>query len=271
MKKIAYYLAFIASFSAVNAFQSSPNFASLKPKSSVPSLLHKLNLYQGDDFDTTFGAEDVPDSQVPANEYMDLMRQPLFDWASEETGNTGLAIRLAVLYAAFFGVISFPIAGASFTEEGFLLQKIASANVGTLSILLLFILRLYSGWGYIGARLRSNRIEYEETGWYDGQMVQKSEKEKARDLFLYRSDVQPVENRIKLFTGALAATWLFSCVGLNVALNQKPVFNEYDPDLLERLVYDERAAGTAAQQSNGRPTYCNSRYYRAVANGGQGC
>jgi hypothetical protein len=25
------------------------------------------------------------------------------------------------------------------------------------------------------------------------------------------------------------------------------------------------------EQSNGRPTYCESRYYRAVANGGQGC
>lgn len=50
----------------------------------------------------------------------------------------------------------------------------------------------------------------------------------------------------------------------------KPMFNEYDPEMLKTLNYDDKRAGVAAELSNGRPTYCDSRYYRAVANGGQG-
>lgn len=55
----------------------------------------------------------------------------------------------------------FPIAGATFTQDGYLLQKIASSNVGTLGLVLLLLIRLYSGWGYAGSRLQSKVIEYE--------------------------------------------------------------------------------------------------------------
>lgn len=76
--------------------------------------------------------------------------------------------------------------------------------------------------------------------------------------------------RLKLFTLGAGALWLASCIGYNAVLSTKPVFDEYNPAMLERLRYDEKLAGVAAQQSNGRPTYCDNRYYRAVANGGQG-
>jgi len=69
---------------------------------------------------------------------------------------------------------------------------------------------------------------------------------------------------------ATAALWVASCFALNACLNAKPLFNEYDPRLLDKLVYDEKLADVAAKQSAGRPTYCDNRYYRAVANGGQG-
>ena len=46
---------------------------------------------------TTFGAEAVPEGQRPANEYLDLLNSPLFGWASEQNGDKGLGIRLAVL------------------------------------------------------------------------------------------------------------------------------------------------------------------------------
>lgn len=65
--------------------------------------------------------------------------------------------------------------------------------------------------------------------------------------------------------------WLASCIGLNVVSSMKPRFNEYDPQVLERVRYDEGFANAAAKASGGKPTYCDNRYYRAVANGGQGC
>lgn len=165
----------------------------------------------------------------------------------------------------------YPIAGATFTEEGFLLQKLAAANVGVLGLVLAILVRLYSGWGYVATRLKSKVIEFEETGWYDGNFEQKTEAEYKRDQFLYSSDVKPAVDRLKLLTLSTATLWVASCVALNAATSLKPVFNEYDPSVLDRVRYDDDFAKKAAQQSGGRPTYCDNRYYRAIANGGQGC
>lgn len=134
----------------------------------------------------------------------------------------------------------------------------------------MILLRIFSGWSYIGSRLTSTVIEYEESGWYDGDIETKSPSEQLRDELLYEEKVQPVVERLKLFTFSAAGLWVASCIGYNVALSAKPVFDEYDPAVLERLRYDEKLAGVAAEQSGGRPTYCDSRYYSAVANGGQG-
>lgn len=120
-------------------------------------------------------------------------------------------------------------------------------------------------------RLKSKVIEYEETGWYDGDFEEKSDAEKARDLFLYRSDVKPVEERLQKFAIGVGAAWVASCLALNVATSSNPLFNQYDPKMLETLTYDDKVAEIVQKQSNGRPTYCENRYYRAVANGGQGC
>ncbi len=55
--------------------------------------------------ETTFGAENVPADFRPSNEYLNLVRQPTFGWASQECGDAGLAIRLAFVYAGFFFLV----------------------------------------------------------------------------------------------------------------------------------------------------------------------
>lgn len=101
-------------------------------------------------------------------------------------------------------------------------------------------------------------------------MEPKTESEIKRDNFLYQSDVKPACDRLKLFTLTTAALWLGSCIALNATLTMKPLFNEYDPTVLQRVRFDEDFAKEAAEASGGKPTYCNSRYYSAVA-GGKGC
>jgi hypothetical protein len=221
--------------------------------------------------ETSFGSESVPEGQRPVNEYLQMVRQPMFDWADRESGNVGLLSRLVLLYVAVFALVCYPIAGATFTEDGYLLQKITSANVGALLLIVFVLLRLYSGWAYIGSRLTSKHIEYEETGWYDGYFQLKTENEKRRDKFLYDSKVKPVIDRVKSFTVIAGVLWLGSVFLFNVALAQNPIFDEYDPGLLNQLQYDDKLAEQAAANSPNQPTYCNNRYYRAIANGGQGC
>jgi hypothetical protein len=152
-----------------------------------------------------------------------------------------------------------------------MLQKLASSNVGALLFIIFILIRIYSGWGYLATRLKSKVIEYEESGWYDGAFELKGKTELQRDKFLYTSEVKPVVDRLKTFIFASGALWIASIGGLNVAVRAKPIFNEYDPAMLEQVQYDEKLANKAALNSDGRPTYCNSRYYRAVAGGGQGC
>jgi hypothetical protein len=222
--------------------------------------------------ETSFGADAVPEGQRPVNEYLDVTSQPLFGWASNESGNTGLLIRLVILYGVIFGTVCYPISGQTYTGgDDFMLQKLASSNVGALLFIIFILIRIYSGWGYLATRLKSKVIEYEESGWYDGAFELKGKTELQRDKFLYTSEVKPVVDRLKTFIFASGALWIASIGGLNVAVRAKPIFNEYDPAMLEQVQYDEKLANKAALNSDGRPTYCNSRYYRAVAGGGQGC
>jgi len=220
----------------------------------------------------SFGAEVVPEGQRPVNEYLDMKQAPLFGWGTNEVGMKGLLIRLGIVYSVVFFAVGFPIAGATYTSDGFLLQKICAANVGTIGFMLLLLVRIYSGWGYIGSRLQNKIIEYEETGWYDGNFEKKTEAELKRDQFLFQSDVQPAVDRLKLVSLCAAGLWVASCVGLNTAEKLKPKFNDYDPRVLQAVIMDEKFANAAAaENTNNRPTYCDSRYYRAIANGGQGC
>lgn len=220
---------------------------------------------------TNFGSESVPEGQRPINEYLNVLRQPFFDWAING-GSRGLLTRLLILYSVIFGVVCYPIAGATYdTQPGnFMLPKIASANVGALLLVLLLLVRLYSGWGYVGSRLTSKVIEYEETGWFDGDFQLKSDNEYKRDMFLYNNKVKPIVGRLKTFTLGAAGMWVASCIALKVTTSSMPLFDQYNPDMLEQLSYDDKLAETAAKRTLGRPTYCDSRYYQAVA-GGSGC
>lgn len=265
-------LSLLTTGATVDAFAPAGSSVAFAAKSSSYRSNTVIRVSREDELvpETSFGAEAVPEQQRPVNEYLDLLRQPMFGWASEETGSKGLLIRLLAVYGVVFTAVCYPISGATFTQEGYLLQKITSSNVGALLFLLVLMVRLYSGWGYVGARLQSKNIEFEETGWYDGDIEEKTEEEKQRDKFLYQSNVKPVEDRLKMFTLAIGGLWVASCICFNVALSAKPVFDEYDPAMLEQLRFNDDLAGKAAEQSYGKPTYCDNRYYRAVA-GGSGC
>lgn len=59
-----------------------------------------------------------------------------------------------------------------------------SAGVGSLVVVAVAVLRIYLGWVYVGDRLLSAAVEYEETGWYDGQLFVKPPEVLARDRLL---------------------------------------------------------------------------------------
>ncbi|KAJ8765777.1 hypothetical protein K2173_014899 [Erythroxylum novogranatense] len=236
---------------------------------------------------------EVPFEQRPVNEYSSLKDGLLYSWGELAPGP--LYLRLGGLWLVAFTVLGLPIAAASFNPSREPLRFVLSAGTGTLFLVSLIILRIYLGWSYVGDRLLSAVIPYEESGWYDGQMWVKPPEVLARDRLLGSYKVKPVIKMLKqtlVGTGVLlvSAVLLFFFAtpvedffkttfskGENPSnelvskTNQK--YNIRKEELVRlpvEVITDDDLAEAAAKAADGRPAYCRDRFYRALA-GGQYC
>ncbi|KAI4315039.1 hypothetical protein L6164_027888 [Bauhinia variegata] len=236
---------------------------------------------------------EVPFEQRPVNEYSSLKNGFLYSWG--ELGPGSFLLRLGGLWLAVFTVLGVPISAASFNPSRDPLRFVLAAGTGTLFIVSLIVLRIYLGWSYVGDRLLSAVIPYEESGWYDGQMWVKPPEILSRDRLLGSYKVKPVIKLLKqtlVGTGALLVTAVmlfifatpvedffeatFATKG-NMSnapaqkINQK--FNIRKEELLKlpvEVISDDDLAAAAAEAADGRPVYCRDRFYGALA-GGQYC
>ncbi|KAJ8483822.1 hypothetical protein OPV22_016307 [Ensete ventricosum] len=234
---------------------------------------------------------EVPFEQRPVNEYSALKTSTLYSWGELSPGN--FFLRLGSLSLVTFTILGAPIAAASFNPSKDPLKFVLAAGTGTLLLVALVVLRIYLGWSYVGNRLLSAVIPYEETGWYDGQMWVKPPEVLARDRLLGSYKVKPVIKLLKqtlVGTGALlvSAVSLFIFAApvedflhsafksndnnLNSATSQiKPNLRKEELLRLPTEVKDDDdLAAAAAEAADGRPVYCRDRFYRALA-GGQYC
>ncbi|TYI50348.1 hypothetical protein E1A91_D12G095700v1 [Gossypium mustelinum] len=236
---------------------------------------------------------EVPFEQRPVNEYSSLKDGPLYSWG--ELGPGQFFLRLGGLWLVTFTVLGVPIAAASFNPSREPLRFVLAAGTGTLFLVSLIVLRIYLGWSYVGDRLLSAVIPYEETGWYDGQMWVKPPEVLARDRLLGSYKVKPVIKLLKqtlVGTGALLVTSVFLFIFATpvedffktafvtkdapsnvVASKTNTKFKIRKEELLRLPVEvkdDDDLAAAAAEAADGRPVYCRDRYYRALA-GGQYC
>jgi hypothetical protein len=53
-------------------------------------------------------------------------------------------------------------------------------------------IRLYLGWNHVFKRLTSERVEYEESGWYDGQVWIKPLVLKEKESLIASIEVKPI-------------------------------------------------------------------------------
>lgn len=234
---------------------------------------------------------EVPFEQRPVNEYSSLKDGPLYSWGELSPG--AFLRRLGGLWLVTFTVLGVPIAAASFNPSKDPLRFLLAAGTGTLFLVSLIVLRIYLGWSYVGDRLLSAVIPYEESGWYDGQMWVKPPEILARDRLLGSYKVKPV---IKLLKQTLVGTGVLLVTAVSLFTFATPVedfiektfslkenpssvaatstkFNIRKEDLVRLpagVQTDDDLAAAAAEAADGRPVYCRDRYYRALA-GGQYC
>jgi hypothetical protein len=136
----------------------------------------------------------VPLEQQPVNEYEHLKDSWLFNWATLDNS----AYRRKLAWVGFWGwLLAAPIAAASFPPRKLPWLFLLSAVLGASFLVGLVLLRIYLGWCYIRDRLKSDRVFYEESGWYDGQIWHKPPEILARDRLIASYQVQPILQRLQ--------------------------------------------------------------------------
>ena len=149
----------------------------------------------------------VPKDQQPTNEFIELSKSKIFTWPKSK--KSFLLILLKFWIGTFF--IFVVISSGSVYFETSTLRYILISFFSSLSLPFLFSIRLYLGWNHIFKRLTSEKVEYEESGWYDGQIWIKPVKLKEKETLIALLEVKPI---LKNLIQILSLIIIFALIGI---------------------------------------------------------
>ena len=139
----------------------------------------------------------VPREQQPTNEFIELSKSKIFSWPKTKKSLIFILIKFWVGTFILFLIIS---SGSVYFKKS-LLKYILLSFFSSLSIPLLITIMLYLGWNHVFKRLTSEKVEYEESGWYDGQVWEKPLVLKEKESLIASIEVKPIlRNLIQIFS-----------------------------------------------------------------------
>ena len=139
----------------------------------------------------------VPKDQQPTNEFIELSKSKIFTWPKSKKAFSFILLKFWIGTFFIFVVIS---SGSVYFETA-TLRYILLSFFSSLSLPFLFSIRLYLGWNHIFKRLTSEKVEYEESGWYDGQIWIKPVKLKEQESLIALLEVKPIlKNLIQILS-----------------------------------------------------------------------
>ena len=139
----------------------------------------------------------VPREQQPTNEFIELSKSNIFSWPKTKKSLIFILIKFWVGAFLLFLVIS---SGSVYFKTSILKYTLLSF-FSSLSIPLLIAIKLYIGWNHVFKRLTSEKVEYEESGWYDGQIWIKPLVLKEKESLIASVEVKPIlKNLIQIFS-----------------------------------------------------------------------
>tara|TARA_B100000965_G_scaffold391320_1_gene399213 strand:+ start:519 stop:1010 length:492 start_codon:yes stop_codon:yes gene_type:complete len=149
----------------------------------------------------------VPLKQRPLNEFNSIRESWIISWPLLERT---IFYRKLLHSWIFITPITFIISYGS----NYLKNNIYDLTVISLTASLLFPILLLSrqwlSWLYIYKRLNSENIEYEESGWYDGQVWEKPIDWRAKDLLIAQHQIKPILKHVKMIIFILLVAILTS-------------------------------------------------------------
>ena len=139
----------------------------------------------------------VPKEQQPTNEFIELSKSAIFSWPKNKQSLILVLIKFWLGTFVFFIFIS---TGSIYFKTS-ILKYALLCLFSSLSIPLLILIRLYLGWKHVFKRLTSERVVYEESGWYDGQVWIKPLVLKEKESLIASIEVKPIlKNLIQIFS-----------------------------------------------------------------------
>ena len=147
----------------------------------------------------------VPPEQRPLELYRELQASWFFAWPHRS--DAGLAVPLGRSW-----LIAMPltllVATGSVPLRHDPLRLAIAGGVAALLVPLLLLLRQWLGWSTLNRRLIATAVDYEESGWYDGQVWEKPVSWRQQDLLVSRHEVRPVLQRLQRAFAVIAALLL---------------------------------------------------------------
>ena len=134
----------------------------------------------------------VPKDQQPTNEFIELSRSKIFSWPKSKKSFSFVLLKFWLVTFLVFIVIS---SGSTYFNTS-TLKYILLSLFTSLSLPILLSIRLYLGWNHIFKRLTSEKVEYEESGWYDGQIWIKPINLKEKESLIASLEVKPILKNI---------------------------------------------------------------------------
>ena len=158
----------------------------------------------------------VPQNQRPLNEFNTIRNSWIISWP---------LLKKSIFYRKllFSWILITPISLIISYGSDYLKNNIFELTLISLTSSLVFPLLLLSrqwlSWIYIYKRLNSENIEYEESGWYDGQIWEKPIDWRAKDLLIAQHQVKPIlshlEKIIIISLTIIMASFIFIVLEIN--------------------------------------------------------
>ena len=158
----------------------------------------------------------VPSNQRPLNEFNSIRNSWIISWPFLERN---IFYRKLILSWLFVLPISLIISYGSDYLKNNMFELILVSLTVSIAFPILLLTRQWLSWMYIYKRLNSENIEYEESGWYDGQTWEKPVDWRSKDLLIAQYQVKPILNHlgllIILFTLVTLVSIIFILLGMN--------------------------------------------------------
>ena len=158
----------------------------------------------------------VPMNQRPLNEFNSIRNSWIISWPFLERN---IFYRKLTFSWLLITPLSLTISYGSDYLKNNIFDLIFISLTASLAFPILLLIRQWLSWIYIYKRLNSENIEYEESGWYDGQTWEKPIDWRSRDLLIAQHQIKPILNHLEviiiLLLLLLTSSLLFILLGIN--------------------------------------------------------